>query len=171
MKKVFVIALLLMVASLACKKKDEPCNTQAGSTVAPASEEQMITDYFIAKSITNAVELSNSGLYYTITTAGSTERATQCSVLRVKYSGKFTNDIVFDQTTGDNVATFELGSLIEGWKRTLPLIGEGGKIKLYVPPSMGYGSVDRVNPQTGVILIPKNSVLVFEIELVTITTN
>jgi FKBP-type peptidyl-prolyl cis-trans isomerase FkpA len=82
-----------------------------------------------------------------------------------------TNDIVFDQTTGDNVASFELGGLIEGWKRTLPLVGEGGKLKIYVPPSMGYGSVDRINPQTGVIVIPKNSVLVFDVEVVSITTN
>jgi FKBP-type peptidyl-prolyl cis-trans isomerase FkpA len=171
MKKVYVIGLLIMFASLACKKKTEPCNSQVPQTVAPASEEQMITDYFLAKGITNAVELNNSGLYYSITTPGTSERSTQCSILRVKYIGKFTNDIIFDQTTGDNVATFELGGLIEGWRRALPLVGEGGKLKIYVPPSMGYGSVDRVNPQTGVILIPKNSVLVFDVEVVSITTN
>lgn len=168
MKSVLVGAALLLALN-SCKKKDPPCTIEAGSTVAPASEEKMITDYLAANNITNAVELNNSGLYYTITTQGSTERAEQCSVLRVKYVGRFTNGTIFDQTQGDNVATFELGGLIEGWKRTLPLIGEGGKIKLYIPPSMGYGSTDRINPQTGQIIIPRNSVLIFEIELLTIT--
>jgi hypothetical protein len=82
MKKVYVIGLMMMFAGIACKKKDEiPCTTTAGSTVAPASEEQMITDYFTAKGITNAIELNNSGLYYSITAPGSSERATQCSIL------------------------------------------------------------------------------------------
>ncbi|WP_407527525.1 FKBP-type peptidyl-prolyl cis-trans isomerase [Lacibacter sp. MH-610] len=169
MMKFVLVGATLILALNSCKKKDTPCTREAGSTVAPASEEQMITDYLTANNITNAVELNNSGLYYTITTQGSTERAEQCSVLRVKYVGKLTNGTIFDQTQGDNIVSFELGTLIEGWKRTLTLIGEGGKIKLYVPPSMGYGSTDRVNPQTGQIIIPKNSVLIFEIELVTIT--
>lgn len=169
MMKFVLVGATLILALNSCKKKDPPCTREAGSTVAPASEEQMITDYLTANNITNAVELNNSGLYYTITTQGSTERANQCSVLRVKYVGKLTNGTTFDQTQGDNVATFELGRLIEGWQRTLPLIGEGGKIRLYVPPSMGYGSRDYVDPQTGRIIVPKNSVLVFDVELLTIT--
>ena len=167
--KVFLwISCILWLSIVSCKKKDQACTKEAGSTVAPASEEQMITDYLTANNITNAVELNNSGLYYLITTQGSAERADQCSVLRVKYIGKLTNGTVFDQTQGDNAVSFELNRLIEAWKRTLPLIGEGGKIKLYVPPSMGYGPRDFVNPQTGQILIPGNSVLLFDIEVVTI---
>jgi FKBP-type peptidyl-prolyl cis-trans isomerase FkpA len=168
MSKILFIVFAFALTFSSCKKNETPCTAQAGITTAPTSEEQMVTDYLTANSIT-AVELGTSGLYYSITAQGSDERADQCSVLRVKYVGKFTNGSVFDQTLGDNVATFELGGLIEGWRRTLTLIGEGGKIKLYIPPSLGYGSTDRVNPQTGTIIIPKNSVLVFEIELVTIT--
>ncbi|MEY3433469.1 MAG: hypothetical protein RL131_1405, partial [Bacteroidota bacterium] len=41
----------------------------------------------------------------------------------------------------------------------LPLINAGGKIKLYLPPSLGYGS-------RAVGSIPANSVLIFEITLV-----
>jgi FKBP-type peptidyl-prolyl cis-trans isomerase FkpA len=46
-----------------------------------------------------------------------------------------------------------------GWKLGLPLIKAGGKIKLYLPPSLGYGNSVSGN-------IPANSILVFEITLV-----
>lgn len=169
MKKIYLFGLILLITGVACKKKEEECTSTLTKNTAPATEEQMVTDYITANAITGTTELENSGMYYIITSPGSTERANQCSVLRVKYTGKFTDGRVFDQTVGDNVATFELGGLIEGWRRALPLIGEGGKIRLFIPPTLGYGSVDRVNPQTGVILIPKNSVLVFDVELLTIT--
>lgn len=169
MKKIYFFGLLLLLTAVACKKDEEECNSTLTKNSAPANEEQMVTDYITSNAITGAVELENSGMYYIITSAGSTERANQCSVLRVKYTGRFADGRIFDQTVGDNVATFELGGLIEGWRRALPLVGEGGKIRLFIPPTLGYGSVDRVNPQTGVIMIPKNSLLVFDIELLTIT--
>jgi FKBP-type peptidyl-prolyl cis-trans isomerase FkpA len=49
--------------------------------------------------------------------------------------------------------------LIEGWKIGLPLLKKGGHIKLYVPPSLGYGPSPNRN-------IPGNSVLIFDIRLV-----
>ena len=55
--------------------------------------------------------------------------------------------------------SFNLLELIQGWQKGLPLVKKGGKIKLIIPPSLGYGAT----PQQG---IPANSVLVFDIELV-----
>ncbi|MBK8146208.1 MAG: FKBP-type peptidyl-prolyl cis-trans isomerase [Bacteroidetes bacterium] len=65
------------------------------------------------------------------------------------------NGTVFDQS---NSAVFTLSNLIVGWQQALPLIGIGGSIKIYLPPSLAYG-----NKASG--SIPANSNLIFEIDL------
>ncbi len=74
------------------------------------------------------------------------------------YTGKLVNGTVFDQTPAGANATLVLGQLIVGWQKGLPLIGTGGKITLYIPPSLGYGS-------SAVGSVPANSILIFDIEL------
>lgn len=51
-----------------------------------------------------------------------------------------------------------------GWQKGLPYIKGGGKIKLYIPPSLGYGAKD-VKDDMGNVIIPANSILVFSLEL------
>lgn len=161
---VFVLASFLA----ACGGKGKECFLQAGSTVAPANEKNMVTSYLSSNNITNAVELNGCGLYYVIDMAGNNNFPGQCSSIQIKYTGRFQNGTVFDQTQGNNTATFTLGELIEGWKRGLPLIGKGGKIRLYVPPSLGYGAAGYYNPGTGSYLIPPNSMLIFEVEMINV---
>jgi FKBP-type peptidyl-prolyl cis-trans isomerase FkpA len=55
-----------------------------------------------------------------------------------------------------------LGQLIVGWQKGLPLISSGGKITLYIPPSLGYGSAAAGS-------IPANSILIFDIELISVS--
>lgn len=173
MKYALLIFSFALVLS-ACKKKTEECKETAGSTVASVEEEKAVTDYLAANGITNAVELENSGLYYIMIAAGNDKKPGQCSSVKAKYTGRLVSGVIFDQTTGDNTAIFSLqrdqfgNGLIQGWKRALPLIGEQGKIKLIVPPALGYGASDIINSSTGVLVIPKNSILIFDIEIVTV---
>jgi len=60
--------------------------------------------------------------------------------------------------------SFNLGGLIEAWKKGIPLIKPGGKIKLYCPPTLAYGS-QVVRDGAGNTVIPANSILVFEVTL------
>ena len=55
--------------------------------------------------------------------------------------------------------SFQLKNLIIGWQKGIPLIQKGGSIRLYIPPSMGYGSKSSSS-------IPANSTLIFDIDLV-----
>ena len=52
-----------------------------------------------------------------------------------------------------------LNRVIKGWTEGLQLIGEGGKIRLFVPSELGYGE----NGNRG---IEPNSTLIFDVELV-----
>jgi FKBP-type peptidyl-prolyl cis-trans isomerase FkpA len=164
----FVTLVLLLSA---CKKKGG-CDVTPGNTSASAQEEAMVTDYIAANNITGAVELGSSGLYYVIETPGNSKKPGLCSTISVKYSGRLTDGTFFDPRsgTGTSSAVFSLANLIESWQRTIPLLGEGGKIKLIVPPALGYGATGSFDPNTGGYSIPPNSVLIFDIELVTVAS-
>lgn len=151
--------LLMGMMFSGCLKSDKGCPYRELNVTAPASEQQQVEAYLSANSIT-AVKHA-SGLYYQVVTNGSGVAPQLCSSVSVGYVGKLTNGNVFDQT---NFVTFELGRLIEGWKKGLPLIQKGGKIKLYIPPSLGYGGTD-IRDNQGQVKIPANSILIFDIEI------
>lgn len=80
----------------------------------------------------------------------------------VNYAGTLTNGTKFDSSLdpGRTPFVFKLGAgeVIAGWDQGVVGMKVGGKRKLTVPPSLGYGSADL-----GVI--PPNSTLIFEVEL------
>lgn len=160
MKKIFGVLFLAGFALSGCLKKETGCPYSPTSIVAPASEEQAIKDYLAANNITTAVKHS-SNLYYEIIDAGTGATPELCSQIQINYVGKLTNGNTFDQS---NNAVFVLGSLIEGWKKGIPLIKSGGRIKLYIPPSLGYGNQD-IKDRDNNVIIPRNSILVFDVTL------
>lgn len=100
-------------------------------------------------------ELLEKGVHIVVNEQGSDMKPSIDSQITVNYTGKLTNELVFDQ--GENV-TFLLGNLIEGWQIGLSTLGEGGSCTLVIPAEVGYGS-------SGSGSIPPNSALVFEIDL------
>src|SRR4030095_7111112 len=163
MKRIFVILCSVILLSSCSKENNNNnmCNYDACAVTAPASEVAQLEAYLASASITATNH--RSGMYYTIDAAGSGTTATVCSTVSVKYKGQLTNGPVFDQTA--TPVSFQLNGLIEAWKKGIPLIKPGGKIKLYCPPSLAYGNQD-VRNSAGVVVIPANSILIFEVELV-----
>lgn len=102
---------------------------------------------------------TSSGLYYKITDPGTGGSINIDSRMTADYSGKLLNGTEFD--TGVNYA-FALSDLIKGWQEGLPLINEGGSIRLLIPSSLGYGL-------TGSGPVPVFSCLDFTITVKTIT--
>ncbi len=88
----------------------------------------------------------------------------------VLYVGKFTNGTVFDSSAAhDNKPlTFVLGSqgLIPGFQIGVNTMKEGGERLLAIPPSLAYGDQDVKDPATGKVVIPANSTLIFQVQLV-----
>ncbi len=58
-------------------------------------------------------------------------------------------------------ATFPLNQIIPGWTEALQLMKEGSKWQLFIPANLAYGE-----QSTGII--GPNSVLIFEIELISV---
>ena len=155
MKRIFVVLSSVILLSSCSKQNDDICTYDACAVPAPASEVTQLEAYLASATITATKHCS--GMYYTIDAAGTGGTPTICSTVSVKYKGQLTNGTVFDQTTVP--ISFQLGGLIEAWKKGIPMIKPGGKIKLYCPPSLAYG-----NQAVGTI--PANSILIFEVELV-----
>ena len=157
-----IIALCLIAIVLfsgSCIKKSGGCPYSEQSIIAPVSEQQAVEDYLN----TNAISASkhSSGMYYQVISQGSGDAPHLCSQIVVAYSGKLTNGTQFDASSN---LVYDLGALIEGWKKGIPLIQKGGHIMLYIPPSLGYGPTD-VKDGGGNVIIPGNSVLIFDITL------
>lgn len=153
---------ILLFAS--CKKEDK-CPYNESGLSATAAERTYLQTYMTNNSLT-ATEHS-SGVFYNITVPGTGSSPSICSNIKVFYEGFVLGGARFDGNIGTSGNNFTLGELIVGWQKVLPLLKSGGKITLYIPPSLGYGPND-VRGSGGVVVIPANSYLKFEIELVSI---
>ncbi|HEX8515588.1 MAG TPA: FKBP-type peptidyl-prolyl cis-trans isomerase [Bacteroidia bacterium] len=103
-----------------------------------------------------------SGLEYTITEKGSGKKAQSGDKVKVHYTGKLTNDTIFDSSV-QRGQPFEFkigaGQVIKGWDEAFQLLQEGDKATIKFGPELGYG--DRAMGK-----IPANSVLIFDVELI-----
>ena len=126
--------------------------SQTSCSKSSASETDQMTSYAAKNNITYVSD--PSGVLYQIITAGNSNKPRLTSTITVTYTGKLMNDKTFDSGT----ITYPLNNLIPGWQIALPLIGEGGQIKILIPSSLGYGS-------SGSGSIPGNSPLYFDVSL------
>ncbi len=153
MKKTILILSLVVVGFSACIKNDlkQTCDPVNGT--APTDEVFRVKQYIDSVGITATQD--PRGFFYRIDATGTAERPTVCNQILINYSGSLTSGAVFDAR---NDIQFRLSDLILGWQEGIPLIGAGGSITLYLPPSLGYGAVANGN-------IPANSILIFKVDL------
>lgn len=156
MKKLLLFVCVIVVFFSACAKKEMGC-----TPVVPKTEEPAIMAYATA----NGVQFTkhSKGIYYNIVDSGSGVSPTPSSKVYVTYTGKFLDGRIFEEKT--STVNFLLTGVIEGWQIGIPLIKKGGKIKLIIPSSYGYGCIDKTG-ETGNVVIPANSVLYYDVSLV-----
>ncbi|MEO8763362.1 MAG: FKBP-type peptidyl-prolyl cis-trans isomerase [Ginsengibacter sp.] len=164
--KIFSGVALSAVLMTACIKSDTKCSYSDSKAVATAAEIDSIQRFLSDTGLIAAPDAT--GFFYKISNNGSGPGVTNlCSNVTVTYKGVFFNGHVFDSTTAGNVASFQLGQVIAGWQKGLPLISKGGDISLYIPPSLGYGS-SPVQDNQGNVIIPASSYLIFNIHVMDI---
>lgn len=108
------------------------------------------------------VKVTASGLQYIIEKEGTGKSPKDTDTVKCHYKGTLADGTVFDSSYERGTpADFPLKGVIPGWTEGLQLLKVGGKMKLFVPPQLGYGNMPRPK-------IPPGSVLIFEIELLEI---
>jgi FKBP-type peptidyl-prolyl cis-trans isomerase len=126
---------------------------------------KVVGEKFLAENQTKpgVIALTN-GLQYKIITAGTGESPKRDDMVTVKYAGTLIDGSEFDSTAkhGGNPSTFRVDGVIPGWTQALQLMQPGAKWELFIPSELAYGESGRPG-------IPPNSVLIFEVELISVT--
>ncbi|HVI44356.1 MAG TPA: FKBP-type peptidyl-prolyl cis-trans isomerase, partial [Chitinophaga sp.] len=133
MQKVLLAAgmfLILLVA--ACSKSD---NAPAFDHYAQFLKDSATIDNYLK---TNSITASHNpgSIFYKIIDSGKADlKPNLQSNVTVAYTGTFLNGTKFD---GNDNTSFDLNGVILGWQVGIPLIGEGGRIQLFLPSYFGY---------------------------------
>ena len=106
---------------------------------------------------------TESGLQYKVTKEGTGPSPTADDRVKVHYHGTLIDGTVFDSSVEKgNPGEFTLrGGVIPGWTEGIPTMKIGGKTTFYIPSNLAYGPRRRS-------IIPGNSVLIFDVELLEI---
>ena len=103
-----------------------------------------------------------SGLVYEEMTVGEGAEAASGQRVTVHYTGWLADGTKFDSSEdrGDPfVFNLGKGQVIKGWDEGVAGMKVGGRRKLTIPPSLGYGARGAGG------VIPPNATLTFEVEL------
>jgi FKBP-type peptidyl-prolyl cis-trans isomerase FkpA len=104
--------------------------------------------------------VTGSGLVHLVLKAGTGAQPAAADTVRVHYRGSFTDGREFDSSYSRGQPTsFPLNRVIPCWTEGLQLMKVGGRSRLTCPAAIAYGSRGAGG------VIPPNSVLQFEVEL------
>jgi FKBP-type peptidyl-prolyl cis-trans isomerase FklB len=104
-----------------------------------------------------------SGLQYKIIKEGTGKTPKLTDTVTVNYRGTFIDGTEFDSSfKRGEPATFPVNGVIAGWTEALQLMKEGSNWQLFIPSNLAYG-----DKGAGVVIEP-NSVLIFDVELISV---
>ncbi len=148
----FSIGLFLVLTS--CSKDEEGKSFEEQLAIDVA----VIEDYLTENNI-NA-EVHSSGIRYVVNQEGSGDAASVGDDIAIKFEAYLLDGTLLGSDTIG--FTINLGNqLVEAWRLMIPEMNVEGKITFYTPSGYAFGA-------TGSSVIPPNSVLVYEIELLAV---
>ncbi|MFA5571044.1 MAG: FKBP-type peptidyl-prolyl cis-trans isomerase N-terminal domain-containing protein [Sphaerochaetaceae bacterium] len=109
----------------------------------------------------DSVITTSSGLQYEIMQTGEGKRVEEGQSVQVHYRLSFLDGREGSSSVGGGVSTFEVATLLPGFKEAMSLMNKGSRFRFYIHPSLAYGD-------GGTSSIEPNSLLVIEVELVDI---
>ena len=93
---------------------------------------------------------------------GKGPNPTTSDIALINYKGMLANGKAFDQGQG---VPMPVTGVVPGFSTGLQAMQAGGKYRLRIPAEQAYGSEEKRNQQTGEVVIPANSDLVFDVDL------
>lgn len=120
--------------------------------------------FLAANKTKEGVKTTADGLQYKVVTEGTGPTPTSADTVSCHYRGTLVNGEEFDASRkhGDQPASFPVTGVIKGWTEALQMMKVGSKYQLFIPANLAYGEAGRPP------VIPPNSTLIFDIELVSI---
>jgi FKBP-type peptidyl-prolyl cis-trans isomerase len=110
---------------------------------------------------------TSSGLQYWDIKDGTGNVANEGDHVKVHYTGWFTDGKKFDSSVDARQPydfTIGKGEVIKGWDEGVMGMKVGGKRQLRIPPELAYGEAGFKD------IIPPNATLIFDIQLLAVTT-
>lgn len=110
------------------------------------------------------VKTTESGLQYVVLKPGQagTSAPRPSDHVTVQYRGHLLNGYEFDTTYNRSKPTvIRPGDVIAGWREALAMMGRGAQWRLFIPPELAYGTTPPPS-------IPPNSLLIFDVEVVSV---
>lgn len=159
MKKILFAAAAAPFFAGCFKGNDNKCTYNECASLAPPAEIQEVQTYLSSRGI--AATQHCSGIFYVLDNAGSGTKPNGCDVVTVNYKGQLTNGNTFDSTEAGKPASFDLDGVVTGFRNGLMQVRSGGRVRLFIPPSLGYGNRAQGS-------IPANSVLIFTVDLLNV---
>ena len=99
--------------------------------------------------------------------AGTGPSPTLQDVVQINYVARLTDGTEFDK---GQLVPMKLDEVIPGFGEGITRMQKGGKYRLTIPAQKAYGPEEKRNPQTGKVVIPANSDLVFDVDLLDFKT-
>lgn len=119
---------------------------------------------FLARNKTHSgVTETASGLQIETITEGTGASPTDSDVALVNYKGMLRDGTVFDAS--QQPTPMPVTGVIPGFTEALKRMKKGGKYRIWIKPELGYGKEPKMDPRTGKVVIPGDSLLIFEVEL------
>ena len=113
--------------------------------------------------------VTSTGLRYLELQAGTGAALESCRAVSLRYIARLQNGTVIDSLETGRTLTFVLGRdgerFIPGFEEGLVGMRAGGERRVIVPPALGYGSEAQVDRQTGAVIIPAHSTLIFDLRV------
>lgn len=162
---IFCLALAVLAGGTVSRVLAQPAPANAQAKPVPdALSIDANLKYLEDNKVKKGVINRPSGLQFRILQNGFGKRPQRTDTVKVYYTGKLINGVVFDGTSPGLPASLNLSSVIPGWIEALQLMREGDRWQLVIPPNLGYGVRGA-----GDGVIPPNQTLIFDIKLVETT--
>jgi FKBP-type peptidyl-prolyl cis-trans isomerase len=133
--------VLGILANDSLKRLDEEKETKAYGV-----RESKEVEAFLGKKLAG-LQRTTSGAFVEIFTPGSGELIQAGNFVSVNYTGSTFAGTVFDSNTDTTFKHVEplrfsvgVGQMIKGFDEAMPFMRKGGKAKVYIPSTLGYGA-------------------------------
>lgn len=153
-KTLFMVGLLALFTLSGCGGPSEPTG--------PAAENLAKGKAFMeANAKREGVITLKNGLQYEVITKGTGKSPRLTDIVIVHQRGKHLDGTIFSDSYANGKPDEALVKFtIPGWKKILPMMSEGSKWIVYLPPHMAYSNRGEEG------IIEPNETLIYEIELI-----